>query len=110
MKTSLLALDLEPSVISHGSLSRGGVTFTDQEELSDYVPSHPLGVKPLGNRYTATSNARTATGNFQMLPDEILFILLEYLDSKSLRCLGYTCKAFYAFCYLDDLWKALFIE
>ena len=110
MKNSPLVYDSELSFISRHSLSRRGVTGIDHEGLSDYVPCHPLGVKPLGNRYTATSNARTAIGNFQILPDETLAILLEYMDSKSLRCLAYTCKALYAFCYSDDLWKALFIE
>jgi len=78
--------------------------------IEQAISSHPLGVKPSGNKYTATENARKAIGKFQILPDEILAILLEYLDSRLLRHLGSTCKALYAFCYLDDLWKALFIE
>jgi F-box-like len=80
------------------------------DNIEQAIPSHPLGVKPSGNKYTATEDARKAIGTFQILPDEILAILLEYLDSRLLRHLGSTCRALYAFCYLDDLWKSLFIE
>ncbi len=81
-----------------------------RDDAEQTIPSHPLGVKPSGNQYTATESARESIGTFQILPDEILAILLEYLDSRSLRHLGSTCKALHAFCYSDDLWKALLIE
>jgi len=80
------------------------------EESSNTIPPHPLGLKPAGNQYTATSIARNLIGSFQAFPDEILAIFLEYLDSYKLRLLGATCKFLYAFCRSDDLWKALFIE
>ena len=80
------------------------------EESSNTIPPHPLGVKPAGNQYTATSISRNFIGSFQAFPDEILAIFLEYLDSYKLRLLGATCKFLYAFCRSDDLWKALFIE
>lgn len=82
----------------------------DIEESSVSIPSHPLGVKPSGNQYMATHNSRNAIGPFQILPDEFLVTLLEYLDAKTLIGLGYTCKALYGFCSLEDLWKALFLE
>jgi len=85
-----------------------GMTMS-QEESPITIPPHPLGVKPSGNSYTATSNARHALGEFERLPDEALTVFLEYLDSSLLRTLGSTCKALYAFCRLDELWKALFI-
>ncbi|RDW74017.1 hypothetical protein BP5796_07459 [Coleophoma crateriformis] len=95
-------LDMQP---------RGGIeSLVLEEESSVAIPLHPLGVKPLGNQYTATSNARHATGPFQILPDEMLAIFLEYLDSRDLQLLGSTCKSLFAFCRSDDLWKALFIE
>lgn len=75
------------------------------------IPLHPLGIKPLGNQFLASGpNARESAGALQALPDEILAIFLEYLDPRSLRLLGYTCKFLYAFCTSDDLWKALFLE
>ncbi|KAB8302245.1 hypothetical protein EYC80_005688 [Monilinia laxa] len=80
------------------------------EESSVSIPSHPLGVKPLGNQYTATSNARHATGPFQILPDEVLAILLESFDPEVLGLLGSTCKFLYAFCRSEEVWKPLFIE
>lgn len=82
----------------------------EDEESSLSIPLHPLGVKPSGNAYAATENARHGTSYFQILPDEILALLLEYFESDELRLLGSTCKAFYAFCRADDLWKSLFIE
>jgi hypothetical protein len=104
-----IALDVQP--IGHS----GVVESIDSEPLaveesSISIPPHPLGVKPSGNQYTATSNARHRVGRFQLLPDEILAISLEYLDSQELRLLGYTCKFLHAFCRSEDLWKTLFIE
>lgn len=94
--------------------SGGGIESLALEEESSSsavaIPLHPLGVKPSGNQYTATSNARHATGTFQILPDEMLAIFLEYLESADLQLLGSTCKSLFAFCRSDDLWKALFIE
>jgi len=74
------------------------------------IPHHPLGIKPSGNQYTARYNSKSSIGSFQLFPDEILAVVLEYLDSCSLRLLGSTCKFMYAFCRSDDLWKSLFIE
>jgi hypothetical protein len=74
------------------------------------IPPHPLGVKPSGNRYTAPHDSRTSIGLFQILPDETLSIVLDYLDSNSLRNLGSCCKALYAFSRFDDLWKSIFVE
>lgn len=84
-------------------------TYTAQPGPS--VPPHPLGIKPLGNKYLASGpNARECAGTFQVLPDEILAVFLEYLDQTSLRRLGYTCKFLFAFCSSDDLWKTIFLE
>ncbi|WYZ34794.1 hypothetical protein EsH8_I_001070 [Colletotrichum jinshuiense] len=78
---------------------------------TESIPTHPLGVKPLGNQYLSDRpNARKHTGVFKILPDEALLVLLEYLDQERLRTLGYTCKFLFAFCQSDDLWKTLFLE
>lgn len=74
------------------------------------VPVHPLGVKPLGNSYTASANSKTKTGVFARLPDELVALLLESLKARDLRLLGASCKALYAFTRAEELWKALFIE
>lgn len=83
---------------------------TEIEESSVSIPPHPLGVKPSGNQYTATSNARYAIGVFQILPDEVVAILLESLNPDLLGLLGSTCKFLYAFCRSEEFWKPLFIE
>ena len=74
------------------------------------VPPHPLGLKPLGNQYTAPINLKDNLGTCQRLPDELLILLLEHLNSSSLRYLGSTCKALFAFTRSDDLWKTIFID
>ncbi len=111
MKSSVVAAEFAASAAFEGLSSNADVVPTLSSETSQiFIPSHPLGVKPSGNQYTAKKNAREAIGNFQSLPDEILANFLEYLDSRTLRHLGSTCRALYAFCYSDDLWKTLFIE
>ncbi|BDD63520.1 hypothetical protein MPDQ_001832 [Monascus purpureus] len=76
----------------------------------DAIPCHPLGVKPSGNALLASWNLRSAIGNFQLLPDEVILTLLEFLDGPALLRIGRTCKAFYAFTRAEELWKALFIQ
>jgi hypothetical protein len=75
----------------------------------DAIPCHPLGVKPSGNGLIAEWNLRTAAGKLATLPDDLILLLLEHLDSSSLRRFGATCKALYAFTRSEDLWKRLFI-
>jgi len=74
------------------------------------IPHHPLSIKPSGNQYTARVNSQGSVGPFQLFPDEILVIFLEYLDSCTLRLLGSTCKFLHAFCKSEEVWKPLFIE
>ncbi|KAJ0355152.1 hypothetical protein COL154_000744 [Colletotrichum chrysophilum] len=85
--------------------------LADAVMTSESIPTHPLGVKPLGNQYLSDRpNARKHIGVFTTFPDEALMILLEYLDQSNLRNLGYTSKFLYAFCQSDELWKALFLD
>jgi hypothetical protein len=95
-----------------GTTDSGDSGLIDYEESSAAVsiPPHPLGVKPSGNAYTATNNARYAIGPLQILPDEVLAMFLESLDAPLLRLLGVTCKFLYAFTRSEELWKPLFIE
>ena len=81
-----------------------------EPEVPEAIPAHPLGVKPSGNGLMATWTLRSSIGYLQVLPDEMILSLLETLDSASLRALGSTCKALYAFTRSEELWKALFIE
>ena len=92
------------------SKSSGNDFIEDAHEPSLNIPAHLLNVRPAGNSYAASSNAKDEAGLFGAMPDEILVLLLEYLDSYILSCLGSTCTYLYAFCHFDDLWKALFIE
>lgn len=78
---------------------------------SDFIPVHPMGVKPLGNRYFASGpTARQSLGLLARLPDEMILQILEYFDIETLKDVGFTCRFLYAFCHLDELWKALFLE
>lgn len=85
--------------------------ITDSLQTEPSIPLHPLEIKPLGNRYLAYGpNARESLGTLQAAPDEVLVILLEYLDQRTVRRLGYTCKFLFALCASDDIWKGLFLE
>lgn len=75
------------------------------------IPVHPLGIKPLGNQYLEDGPiARASMGTIQLIPDEMLMILLTYFDAPSLRGLGSTCKFLYAACRYDGLWQYLYLE
>ena len=82
----------------------------DAETAAAAVPPHPLGVRPAGNAYTATENIKVNCAAFARLPDELLNHLFESFDAETLRRLGGTCKALYAFTRLDELWRALFVR
>jgi hypothetical protein len=110
MKSPAIVVEWGNSAVLNPSSNSELIPVSYFGESPDAIPPHPQGIKPWGNRYVATRNARDAIGTFRILPDEVLVILLEYLDSASLRLLGSTCQAFYAFCCSDELWKALFIE
>lgn len=73
------------------------------------IPSHPLGIKPLGNAYTAPKNIRSIIGSFSPLLDDTIVQILELLDASSLKDIGTTCKFFFAFSRLEELWKNLCI-
>ncbi|KAI4661968.1 uncharacterized protein J4E78_004758 [Alternaria triticimaculans] len=74
------------------------------------VPSHPLGIKPAGNAYTASENIKSRCGLFASLPDELLSHIFESFEADVLIRLGSTCRALYAFTRLDELWRALFVS
>lgn len=74
------------------------------------VPPHPLSVKPAGNAYAATKNIKRFAGLFATLPDGVLIQVLDYLDAAALQQLQRTCKVFYAYTRLEDLWKTLYIQ
>ena len=88
----------------------GNPPLQENDQAFEVLPSHPLGVKPSGNALLATWSLRDAIGCFQILPDELILLLLEYLDGATLLRIGRTCKALYAFTRAEELWKALFIE
>ena len=87
-------------------------TFDDDEDVAAAiaVPSHPLGIKPAGNAYTASENIKSRCGSFARLPDELLSHILESFEADVLIRLGSTCRALYAFTRLDELWRALFVR
>jgi hypothetical protein len=83
----------------------------DDSSLGSSIPPHPLGIRPLGNKYFSSgADARKSMGALQVLPDEMLMQLLESLDARALRLFGYTCKFLFACCMADDIWKAVFLQ
>lgn len=82
----------------------------DAETAAAAVPPHPLRVRPAGNAYTATENIKANCGSFALLPDELLNHINESFDAETLKRLGGTCRALYAFTRLDELWRALFVK
>jgi len=84
---------------------------TDAENSDDAVSlRHPLGVRPSGNAYLSESNLKLAMGQFALLPDELISLILEDFDASTLLRLGGTCRALHAFTRNDELWRALFTE
>lgn len=82
-----------------------------QDDQNESIPTHPLGVKPLGNRFLADKpDARASAGAWSLLPDEVLMLVLEQLDEATLVTLGAACKLLYAFTRVDELWKSLFVR
>jgi len=93
----------------------GGHQMTKSQEApraESSIPTHPLGVKPLGNKYFSSGDdARNSLkGHLGVLPDEMLMQLLEFLDQRTLKILGYTCRFLFAACMSDDLWKSIFLK
>jgi len=82
----------------------------DNVVVAAALPSHPLGIKPAGNAYTATENIKSRCGSFARLPDELVLHVLESFDAETLLRLGSTCRVLYAFTRLDELWRALFVR
>lgn len=80
------------------------------ENLENGSNRHPLGVKPSGNALTSREDARDNMGRFAMLPDSLLLVFLEFLQQSSLISLAGTCRAFYAYCSHDQLWRDIAIE
>lgn len=101
-------LDIMPSAIRG---AHADDVHEQPDPTNDSIPSHPLGVKPLGNQYLSDGpNAKASIGVWACLPDEVLMTVLEYFDKSCLFSLGSTCKFLYAFCHSEELWKALFLQ
>lgn len=102
------AIDDTDTSHQHGSLCD---RTNDLPPEGDSIPPHPLGLKPLGNKFLFTGrNARESIGTWALLPDEVIMLLLEQFCPSALLTLGHTCKFFYAFCHSDELWKPLFLQ
>jgi hypothetical protein len=107
----LLDHETDESRPSKRSKTSAAATFgNDDEDVAIALPSHPLGIKPAGNAYTASENIKSRCGTFARLPDELLSHILESFEADTLIRLGSTCRALYAFTRLDELWRALFVR
>lgn len=96
------------SLEGHGVSNPSTNNRNNSRQDQDVIPGHPMGVKPSGNALLAVENLRDAIGTFKILPDELILILLEFLDGPGLLRIGRSCKAFYAFTRAEELWKGLF--
>ena len=106
---ALLDQDLEHRPLKKQRLDPDTDKAANPDE-SATIWSHPLGIRPSGNAFTATTNLKAAIGSFALLPDELLTQFLEFLDAQDLLRLGATCRALHGFTRSEELWKALFIE
>jgi hypothetical protein len=97
----------QPSVKSDDVQQEGPHGNAESESLK-----HPLGVRPSGNALTADgqNSALKALGAFSCLPDDMVVTLLEYLDQRALVDLGSTCRAMFAYCSYDQLWRDLAVQ
>jgi len=84
--------------------------MVEDDETNTAIVSHPYNIRPSGNAYTASRDIKAFAGSFAALPDELILQVLEYLEALELVRLGSSCKALYAFCRAEDLWRTLFIE
>lgn len=106
---STVSEDLRPRKRVKIQAVQPSVTLPLENDSSEQIVRHPLGVKPAGNAYTASQNRKANAGGFARLPDELLMHFLESLGAKELGNLGQTCKFLCAFCSSDELWRALFV-
>ena len=100
--------DGDGSPFAPASSPKASMTLDDGPSMA--LPAHPLGVRPAGNAYATDKNLKSAAGRFNVLPDEILLEILQYLEPTPLSFSGRTCKALYAFSRFDELWKAIIIR
>lgn len=79
--------------------------------------SHPFNISRVLPR-TTTLNKRTRTRNFSQnccvnmgqsklytLSEEVLVLILEYLDARTLIRLSKTCRLFHRLCHSDVIWR-----
>ena len=94
-------------VDGHRACDHGDNDFTGFDNVQR---SHALGVKPSGNALTSNRNARDFMGLFGHLPDEVLQVVLDFLDQDTLTSLGRTSRGLYAYCTFDNLWRDIAIS
>ncbi|GJQ15868.1 hypothetical protein GpartN1_g7659.t1 [Galdieria partita] len=88
------------------------LTKSSHSADSFLIPSHPLGIKPLGNLWTRTNDSvlsvttrETSLGLFSIFNDECLLDVLSYLDGCSAAMLSCCSQYLYAFCSYNELWR-----
>lgn len=74
---------------------------------------NPLEIKPLGNLFLNPTNRSTRAnglGNLAMLSDELLLSeIFSQFDGKDMILLSGVSKAFFAWSFLEGLWKGIYI-
>ena len=74
---------------------------------------HPLGVQPLGNKLLGLGPqcCRSAgLGALAVLSDELLLHVLQHLSPDTLARLCTASRSTYAYCALEELWRAATLE
>lgn len=75
---------------------------------------HPLNVKPSGNRYISTHidglSKAEQMGHLSSYSDDLIMMLLGYLDKDTLKNISHTSRIMYAYAYDEDLWKRLYMN
>lgn len=110
MSSTTLLSRAPPEETPHPADRKHEVTVTDDGGTAS--TRHPLGLKPAGNAltYHGSEDAHSHMGDFSRLPDALLLTALEFLEGRSLVALGSSCRALYAYCTYDILWKDLAIK
>ncbi|BGP24048.1 transcription factor jumonji/aspartyl beta-hydroxylase domain containing protein [Rhodotorula toruloides] len=85
-----------------------------KKSRTDTDHANPLQLKPLGNLLWAPEHGRTRAeglGRLGMLPDELLLSsVFSLLEGEDLVRMAGTSKAFFAWSYVEGMWKGLYIQ
>ena len=81
------------------------------------IASHPWGLRPCGNLFHSLDNhddevdvRSSGLGNFCVLDDALVFLVLNLLSGRDLGRLSQSSRAFAVYCDHEPLWKDLLLK